>query len=291
MPRNGHISTGRHRTPTAPIPGRSIDPEDFQNVARPLAAMAKDYPDGWVNAWHRHRRAQLVYASSGVMTIRTPHGTWVVPPDRALWIPPATDHEIVMSGPVTMRTLYVEPDAALAARLPSACSVVAVSGLLRELILRAAEMPLLYDENGADGRVARLILDELSVLRALPLNLPSPQDPRLRRLCEAIGRRPADERTLQLWGAEVGASARTLARLFRRETGLTFGHWRARARLLAALARLAAGEKVTSVALDLGYDSPSAFAALFRRQFGVPPSRYFAGRPVAARRRTGRPGL
>lgn len=271
MPRNGQA----RRTPTAPIPGRSIDPADFQDVARPIAAMAKDYPDGWINTWHRHRRAQLVYASSGVMTIRTPHGTWVVPPDRALWIPPATDHEIVMAGAVTMRTVYVEPKAAALAGLPGSCSVVAVAGLLRELMLRAVEMPLLYDENGADGRVAKLILDELRVLRALPLHLPSPSDARLKRICAALRRQPADDRTLQGWGREVGASARTLARLFRSETGLSFGRWRAQARLLAALARLAAGEKVTSVALDLGYDSPSAFAALFRRQFGVPPSRYF----------------
>lgn len=288
MPRNGHKDRA---LPTAPIAGRSIDPEDFQHVARPLAAMAKDYPEGWVNAWHRHRRAQLVYASSGVMTIRTPHGTWVVPPDRALWIPPAVEHEIVMAGAVTMRTVYVDPDAAAAAGLPDTCSVVAVSGLLRELILRAVAMPLLYDEDGPDGRVARLILDELRVLRALPLHLPDPQDPRLKRLCEAIRERPADDRTLARWGADVGASARTLARLFRRETGLSFGHWRAQARLLAALSRLAAGEKVTSVALELGYESPSAFAALFRRQFGVPPSRYFQDRPVAAAGRARRPGL
>jgi AraC-like DNA-binding protein len=275
MSQNGQTS------PTAPIPGRSIDPDDFQAVARPIAAMAKDYPDGWVNQWHRHRRAQLVYASSGVMTIRTPHGIWIVPPDRALWIPSAIDHEITMAGAVTMRTLYIEPGAA--AGLPDVCAVVAVSGLLRELILRAASMPLLYDQDGPDGRVADLIFDELRTLPALPLHLPSPRDGRLQRLCAGVRERPADDRTLEAWGSEVGASARTLARLFRRETGLTFGRWRAQARLLTALARLGAGEKVTAVALDLGYDSPSAFAALFRRHFGVPPSRYF-DRNISGRR-------
>lgn len=259
--------------PTAPIKGRSIYPDDFQAVPRPLAAMAKDYPHGWVNDWHRHRRAQLVYASSGVMTISTPHGVWVVPPNRALWIPAATDHHIVMSGRVTMRTLYIEPEAA--AGLPTTCGVVAVSGLLRELILRAVEMPLLYDEAGPDGRLAALILDELRVLPALPLHLPSPRDARLRRLCEAVRDNPGDGRTLDEWGAAVGASARTLARLFRKETGMTFAAWRAQARLLAALARLAAGGKVTSVALDLGYESPSAFISMFRRHLGVTPSRYF----------------
>lgn len=267
---------GQPRLPTAPIPGRSIDSEDFQKVPRPIAAMAKDYPDGWVQPRHSHPRAQLVSASTGVMTIHTPHGVWIVPPDRALWIPPDIDHRIEMSGSVAMRTLYVEPDAATG--LPDVCSVVAVSGLLRELILRVVEMPLLYDERGAGGRIAALIFDELRTLPSLPLHLPSPRDSRLRRLCAAVQQRPADGRALAAWGREVGASARTLARLFRDETGLTFGRWRAQARLLAALTRLGAGEKVTTIALDLGYDSPSAFSALFRRHFGVPPSRYFSGR-------------
>src|SRR5690242_7500960 len=100
MSRNGQTS------PTGPIAGRSIDSADFQHVPRPIAAMAKDYPAGWVQPLHRHRRAQLVYASSGVMTIYTPQGTWVVPPDRALWIPAEIDHSIQMSGRVTMRMVY-----------------------------------------------------------------------------------------------------------------------------------------------------------------------------------------
>jgi AraC-like DNA-binding protein len=273
MPRHGLPEAPQRQIPTAPIKGRSIDPADFQTVPRPLAAMAKDYPDGWVNEWHRHRRAQLVYASSGVMTISTPHGIWVVPPNRALWIPAVTDHRIVMSGRVTMRTLYIEPKAAT--DFPATCGVVAVSDLLRELILRAVEMPLLYDQKGSDGRLAALILDELRLLPALPLHLPSPQDARLKRLCETVRENPADDRTLEQWGQSTGASARTLARLFRRETGMTFAGWRAQARLLAALSRLGGGQKVTSVALDLGYESPSAFISMFRRHLGVTPSRYF----------------
>lgn len=280
MPRNSQTDAAPPAKPTSPISGRSIDPADFQAVARPLAAMAKDYPDGWVNDWHRHDRAQLVFASSGVMTITTPDGSWVVPPNRALWIPAGVQHHIVMSGPVTMRTLYI--DAAAAAELPPACRVVAVSGLLRELILRAVELPLLYDEAGPGGRIAALILDELRLLPMVPLHLPNPRDPRLERLCRALRDRPADGRSLAEWGAAVGASARTLARLFVRETGMSFAAWRAQVRLLAALTRLAGGEKVTSVALDLGYESPSAFIAMFRRQLGVTPSRYFAAESTAA---------
>jgi AraC-like DNA-binding protein len=267
MTRNGQF------TPTGPISGRSIDSADFQDVPRPIAAMAKDYPSGWVQPLHRHRRAQLVYASSGVMTIYTPQGTWVVPPDRALWIPAEIDHSIQMSGLVTMRTVYVER--AVAGGLPQHCTVVAVSSLLRELILCAVQLPLHYDQDGRDGRLARLLIDELHTLPSLPLHLPVPKDPRLARLCDALRHDPADDRLLAAWGREIGASGRTLARLFRQETGMTFARWRAQARLLAALGRLGAGEKVTSVALDLGYNSPSAFTTMFRRHLGVTPGRYF----------------
>src|SRR5579883_2896496 len=134
---------------------RSIDPADYQDVPRPVAAMAKDFPDGSRVAPHRHRRAQLVFAARGVMVVWTPQGTWVVPPNRAVWMPAETEHSIRSRGNVEMRTLYIRAD--VAAALPRACCVVAVSPLLRELILRAVELPVLYDESGAAGRVMALI--------------------------------------------------------------------------------------------------------------------------------------
>jgi AraC-like DNA-binding protein len=183
-----------------------------------------------------------------------------------------------MSGPVKMRTLYIGSPAA--AGLPQGCRVVGVSALLRELILRAVELPVLYDEGGAAGRVAALIFDELRLLPTLPLHLPKPRDARLERLCQALRANPADQRTLEEWGAVVGASARTLARGFVKETGMSFAAWRAQVRLLAALARLAAGEKVTAVALDLGYDNVSAFIAAFRRVHGTTPGRWAHDAPA-----------
>ncbi|HYM31502.1 MAG TPA: AraC family transcriptional regulator, partial [Candidatus Cybelea sp.] len=128
---------------------------------------------------------------------------------------------------------------------------------------------------GADGRIMSLILDEVRALPALPLHLPMPSDARLKRVCAAIVAEPGAKATLVAWAAEAGASGRTLLRLFQRQTGMTFAAWRQRARLLAALGRLAAGEPVTTVAIDLGYDSPSAFTAMFRRALGTTPSRYF----------------
>ena len=256
------------------MPARSTNREDFQVVPRPIGAMAKDFPDGFFIAPHAHRRSQLIHASSGVMRVRTPQGAWVVPPHRAVWVPANVVHDVRMAGAVAMRTLYIVPEAA--SSMPQACCVVAVSPLLRELILRASAAPLLYDEAGPDGRIMALILDELRTLAVLPLNLPMPQDKRLAGICRAILDDPAGSLTLGGWGRRVGASSRTLARLFLRETGMTFGRWRQQARLLEALSGLAQGQSVTTIALDLGYDSPSAFTSMFRRALGRTPSGYFA---------------
>jgi AraC-like DNA-binding protein len=256
------------------LPMRSLNPDHYQDVPRPIAAMAKDFPDGNRVAPHLHRRAQLVFAAQGVMVVSTEQGTWVVPPNRAVWMPAATLHAIRSWGDVAMRTLYIRADAAAA--LPQKCCVIAVSPLLRELILRAVELPLLYDEAGPDARVMALILDEIRALPVLPLHLPWPADARLQRLCAAIQEDPAGARTLEHWAASVGASSRTLARLLRKETGMSFGAWRQQVRLIDALGRLATGQKVTAVALDLGYQSPSAFTSMFRRALGQAPTRYFA---------------
>ncbi len=259
---------------------RSTNPDDYMRVPRPIAAMAKDFPHRHHIPVARHERGQLVYAVSGVMTVTTPHGTWVVPPQRAVWVPPRTDHESRMSGRVQMRTLYLRRDAATT--LPRCCCVMNVSPLLRELILAATEMSLVYDERGRDARVMRLILDELRSASDLPLHLPLPADRRLALICDAILAAPADARSLDDWAKAVGASTRTLARHFREETGMSFAAWRQQARLLESLRRLAAGEPVTKVALDCGYASASAFGAMFRRALGVAPSAYFAASAAPA---------
>jgi AraC-like DNA-binding protein len=256
---------------------------ELQRVPRAVAAYARDFPDGHVIPRDRHPRGQLVYGITGVMTVKTPHGTWVVPPQRAVWVPPDTDHESRMYGAVAMRTLYVEPRAARA--MPDRCCVVAVSPLLRELILEATRLPAEYDERGREGRVMRLVLDELAASPAEPLHLPQPRDKRLQRICAAILAHPGESASLEDWAARVGASGRTLARAFARETGMGFATWRQQARLAAALQRLAAGAPVTAVALDCGYASPSAFTAMFRRTLGTRPSDYFRQAAPATSRR------
>jgi AraC-like DNA-binding protein len=262
---------------------RSLDAADYQDLPRPIAVMVKDYAPGSVVPWHTHKRAQLAFAKSGVMVMATREGDWVVPPHRALWLPAGTEHSLRASTALAMRTLYIE--SAAAAGMPDAVRVIDVSPLLRELILAAAALPVVWDETARTQRIMALILDEIRVLPDLPLGLPRAADPRLARLCDEILAAPGESWTLPRAARRVGASARTLARLAQRELGMSFAGWLRRARLLAALERLARGDSVTAVALDSGYESPSAFAQMFRRHIGAPPSRYFGERrdaPAAA---------
>ena len=262
----------RKRQPLSLPARRSTDPLDYQRVPRAVAAMPKDFVAGFEVLPHTHERAQLIYATAGTMRVSTDNGMWMVPPQRALWMPTGVRHSIVMLSDLTMRTLYLREDAA--EFMPEVCRVLPVSPLLRELIVRATELPLDYDEDGPAGLVVALIIAELRGLQSLPLQLPMPSDPRLRALCQALLDTPGDQRTLDEWAVTLNASARTLARHFQSETGLSFGAWRQQARVLEAMGRLGNGAPVTQVALDLGYDSVSAFSAMFRRAAGASPSAY-----------------
>jgi AraC-like DNA-binding protein len=243
-------------------------------VPRPVLALARDLPPAHEIDWHSHPRYQLVYAASGVMTVDTHDATWVVPPQRAVWMPPQVPHRLTASGPVRMRSLYIRPNAA--ARMPRTCEVFEVTPLLRELIARATELPLEYDLRGPAGRIMRLLLDELAGLSRLPYHLPMPKTPPLATICRRLVDAPDDAATLGEIAAESDFSARTLARHFRRQTGMSFAEWRRRARLLRALGWIAEGRPILEVAMELGYESPSAFSAMFRRELGAPPSRFRA---------------
>lgn len=231
--------------------------------------MAKSFPDGHLIERHHHLRAQLLHAVSGVMTIDTDDGAWLVPPDRALWIPAGVPHQIRVAGRLEMRTLYVRPDASTC--LPQECRVLAVTPLLRELVVRATQLPVLYEQEGPAGAVMGLILAEIQTLPGLPLHLPMPRDRRLVKLCSLVTDDLAAGHSRDYYAARVGISSRSLTRLFQLQTGMGFLQWRQKARLLDAMRRLGSGESVTMVALELGYRSPSAFTAMFRRVLGAPP--------------------
>lgn len=246
-------------------------------LASPLLAFAEDYAHGDRIPPHRHPHAQLIHAAAGVMTVETGDGIWVVPPERAVWVPEGVTHAIRMTGAVEMRTLYLRGD--VAPIESTHCCVVQVSKLLRAGILRCLAFAQPYPPEGSEARLAAVIVDEIRVAETAPLHLPMPGDPRARRIAEALREEPGDPRRLAEWARAAGASERTLERQFRAEVGMTFGAWRQQARLLRALEVLAGGESVTSAALEVGFETPSAFIAMFRRAMGTTPARYFRAPP------------
>jgi len=249
--------------------------KEITRVPRPIVAMAKEFPAGHLIPFHQHSRSQLLYASSGVMTVETGSGMWVVPPLRAVWIPAHTRHQINVSGDLSMRTLYIDPT--FFPGPSEGCCVISVSPLLKELNLHAMGLPRLYPLNGPEERLLLVILDQIRNMHTAPLELPIPEDARVKKIYKHLATYPGDGRTLADWGKAVGATRRTLTRLFRRETGMSFGQWRQQLRILEALRRLGRKEPVTTVALDLGYDSPSAFISMFKKVLGNTPGQYFAG--------------
>jgi AraC-like DNA-binding protein/quercetin dioxygenase-like cupin family protein len=247
------------------------DPSPDRNSE--IATLTHDYPAGHVIPSHLHDRDQLVYASRGVMTVRTRDGSWVVPTQRAVWIPATVLHAITMSGTVAMRTLYLKPQ--LAKSLPRACCVVNVSPLLKELILKACSCGRLKKTIQWQGHLICVIIDQLEAVQLVPLRLPNPSDPRAVRIAEILLADPSDRRPLTHLCKLAGAGKRTVERLFQEDVGMTFGKWRQQLRLMQAMRLLAEGAKVTYAALESGYSTPSAFISMFRRALGTTPTSYF----------------
>lgn len=244
---------------------------DILHTPRPVMALQDEYPAGYVDPMHSHDHVQILYASAGVMSVRTPQTSFVIPPQRAVWLPAGMKHEVACRGPVSLRTLYLpsghEP-------VDAECRVFEISNLLKALILEIVDFPPLYDVNGREGRIIELCLEEITRMPNAPYRVSMPVDPRLLRVCNAILADPADPRDIDDWAALAAMGRRTFTRAFKQETGMGLAVWRQQVRLMEALSLLAAGASITQVTYDVGYDSPSGFAAMFRRAFGVPPSKY-----------------
>ncbi len=252
---------------------RSTDHEFYQKINRPIGAMAKSYPSGYAGYRHHHSRAQLLYAESGTMKVTTERGSWIIPPHRAVWFPPEFPHQTGTLSPVEMRTLYIRRDAC-PARAPEEPRVIQVSSLLRELVRRATVMPIEYDERGHDGKTLDLLLNEIDWSPAQALVMPLLRDSRLLMIEQAVSSNPGDTRTLEAWAEQVGTSSRTLTRLFLKESGMSFRSWRDQLRALSALPKLLDRVQVTRLAIEMGYETPGAFGAMFKRVMGVTPSMY-----------------
>ena len=237
---------------------------------------------------HRHPWAQLAVSTTGVVRLTVAHGTYLVPPSRALWIPPGVEHAVTVLETADLLTLYLHqprgrcgPEVARPQQAAwQQCRVLEVSGLLRALALEldaradGTHPPLSGDALRREGRLSALVLDELRRARPVPLGVDLPADKRLRALCEALLSDPGRHVTLEGWARDCGASPRTVARLFRSELGTSFVQWRQQVLLVRAVALAARKMSMGAIAAELGYASPSAFSAMVRRSVGATPSRF-----------------
>lgn len=246
---------------------------DLKQLPRPLYGQTEALPNVVLGYRHSHPWVQFSYAISGVLEVQTAQGRFIAPPQRAVWIPAGIKHRVQCSAHTQIRSLYIDNQALTV--VPNHCRVVEVSPLLKELIRAFGELPVEYDQSSAAGRLAAVLLDQLTYAPDMGLMLPLPADKRLQKIVAQLQKHPDATDTLNQWAQRLHISEKTLSRLFAQQTGLTFRLWRQRLRLLNALPLLEQKQSVTEVALACGYESTSAFIAAFGQHFGSTPGEFF----------------
>jgi AraC-like DNA-binding protein len=234
-----------------------------------ISTLAYEYPRGFQVPEHAHGSDQLIYAIRGVMHVRSGHGIWLIPPHFGLWIPARTYHSIKMPEAVSMRTLYIRRG--LAPTLPPNCTVFQITPLLRELIVETVRRKELRMRNRLDCSIRDVLVAQLESASPMPASVTIPRDPRARAIADAVITNPADRRSLATLCESVGASVRTIQRVFQREVGSDFEFWRRQARLMKALELLVSGRSVKETSFALGYRQPTAFVEMFRGILGTTP--------------------
>lgn len=242
-------------------------------IENPIISINKFFHANDVVDTHVHSRAQLVYADVGVMELYLQGRYWLLPPLKGLWIPAYCQHRMLAKTDVHLKTLYihVEPQPL---QLPQQVTGIAVSPLLKELLIRAASIPLNYVDNSFEQRLLQLTLEEILHCQKPVLNLPIGQDPRIQQLCQYLLQHPQDERSLEEWSEQVGASPRTLMRLFKKELGIGFSLWKEQLKVMHAVQLLVEGKSLSYIASHLGYATQSAFSVMFKRVTGMTPTQY-----------------
>lgn len=220
---------------------------------------------------HRHEKGQLVIALHGAVTCRVPDAVWLVPASHAVWIPGSVAHSNRATPNARLCLLFIDP---AFAPLPDRCCTLAITPLVREIVLHLADQPQQYTAHSTTGRLVDVLLELLRYPPDHPLRLPMPEDSRIRKITDSLIATPSDRSTLARWAERVAMSERSLSRLMLKQTGLSFVKWRQQLHLVIALHQLSAGASVQQVASELGYASTTAFITMFKQTFGAPPARY-----------------
>lgn len=249
-----------------------LDLTDLEASALAVVGVVACYEAGQVVPEHRHRRGHLIYAAEGVLRIEAATGRWLVPPTAAVWLRPETPHRLIMPVSVQAQGIYIRED--VARDLPFEEGVLHVSPLLRELINAVTHLEDQHTQSRRSALLGDLLVEELRSQPRLPFHLPWPADAEMQQVCQALAHDPGDPTTAEIWAAQLAMSTKTFHRRFQRSTGVTFGKWRQQMRLMSSLAMLLQGTPITRVALSSGYESHSAYATSFKKQFGCSPSAF-----------------
>ncbi|MCB5186076.1 helix-turn-helix transcriptional regulator [Methylobacillus gramineus] len=263
------MSTLEHHPVFSDLHGRSPDP-DLSD--QPVVGRVGFYSKGWVVETHSHHRGQLMFVTKGSMRVETVDGSWITPPGRACWIPGAAKHSVTYIQAAEMKTVLISP--ALLQPLPKQCCVIKLSPLLRELVIQAVEIGWEYPLDGYEHRLMQVLIDQIGMAKEAPLFLPEGRDQRLRKVTSTLHSNPGDDKNIEDWAHIAGASPRTLARLFQKETGMTFSAWRQQLCLIRAVELLIEGHSITNISIALGYGSTAGFTSMFSRVMGESPSNY-----------------
>ena len=251
--------------------------QDIKPSQKLIVALGSQHTYRSIIAPHTHSRAQLLYASEGAIRVYTVDNVWIVPPQCALWIPAYVEHSVISLSEVHLSTVLVEKNAADS--LGNHCFIVRISKLLRELVLRFNQLDhLKIDESSIESEIEKslqlLIFNEIKQAFSFPIVIPWPKNPRLIRMCEELMEYPDNPKNLDMWADQIGTSSRTLIRLFQKETGLNYRAWVQQMHIALALGKLSRSEPISQIATALGYSSPSAFSAMFKKHLGEAPQHF-----------------
>jgi AraC-like DNA-binding protein len=242
------------------------------NPLKPVLSVSLDVSDTQCADKHVHPRAQLIYSSKGTMKVVTPESIWYVSPDQAIWVPGMSEHQVFFLNDNHIRNVFILPQYAKA--LPQQCFVLTISPFMRELILKITGIGNNYEKGGAGSRLIAVLMDELSTITPSKWFLPVSDEFHLKNVIQELLNNPGDARGIEHFAKIACTSPRNLSRLFVKDLGLSFSDWRKQLKLLTAIEMLDKGCTVSHVSFDLGYNSPSAFIEMFRKEFGIAPGKY-----------------
>lgn len=223
---------------------------------------------------HRHDFNQLIYASEGCLRVTSENQVWVIPPYRAVWAPAQIEHQVLAISEAKMTTLFTHIKRGIVLPL-NRCIAVSITPLLKALLEEASLFRDQYKQNSPQSRLLRVILDQLNLSQQQALVLPTLKNLKLKKFAAYLQQHPSDMRSLDDWGKELGASSRTLARLFQKDVGMSFLRWRTQFKLLKAIEWLAQGQSIQQISEQLGYANPGAFIHRFHSELGMTPTAYF----------------